>query len=68
VLNLTILTLLILVALILGVLPLKKKVYGLISDFNDIKTKVDKASTSIDKMDQYIQAISDFIKSLIPKP
>jgi hypothetical protein len=40
----------------------------LISDFNDIKTKVDKASTSIDKMDQYIQAISDFIKSLIPKP
>jgi cell division protein FtsL len=64
----TILTLLILLGLIIVILPLKKKVYSLITDFNDIKTKVDKASTTIDKMDHYIQVLADFIKNLIPKP
>jgi cell division protein FtsL len=59
-------TLFIILALVITLLSLKKRVYGLIDDFNDIKGKVDKASTTIDKLDSYIQYIIDLIKKLFP--
>lgn len=52
-------TLFIILALIITLLSLKKRVYGLLDDFEDIKKKVD-------KVENYIQIAIDYIKKLFP--
>ena len=53
-------TLFIILALVITLLSLKKRVYGLLDDFDDIKKKVD-------KVENYIQIAIDYIKKLFPQ-